>query len=85
MQNDTRIAVDVAKAVFEIAISDCPGRIVRRERLPRAQFLTFFAQQPAATVVMRPVAPHTTGAVASNSSTVSGRGPGAAFVKPVPT
>lgn len=52
MQNDTRIAVEVAKAVFEIAVSDRPGRIVRRERLPRAQFLTFFAQQPAATVVM---------------------------------
>ena len=52
MQNDTRIAVDLAKAVFEIAVSDRPGRVARRERLPRAQFLTFFAQQPAATVVM---------------------------------
>jgi transposase len=52
MQNDTRIAVDLAKAVFEIALSDRPGRVARRERLPRAQFLTFFAQQPAATVVM---------------------------------
>jgi len=26
MQNDTRIAVDLAKAVFEIAVSDRPGR-----------------------------------------------------------
>jgi transposase len=52
MQNDTRIAVDVAKAVFEVAVSDRPGRVVRRERLPRAQFLTFFANHPAATVVM---------------------------------
>ena len=52
MQNDTRIGVDVAKAVFEIALSDRPGRVARRERLPRAQFLTYFAQQPAATVVM---------------------------------
>ena len=52
MQNDTRIAVDLAKSVFEIAVSDRPGRVARRERLPRAQFLTFFAQQPAATVVM---------------------------------
>lgn len=52
MRNDTRIAVDVAKAVFEIAVSDRPGRVTRRERLPRAQFLTFFAQYPAATVVM---------------------------------
>lgn len=52
MPNDTRIAVDVAKAVFEIAVSDRPGRVTRRERLPRAQFLAFFAQHPAATVVM---------------------------------
>jgi transposase len=52
MQNDTRIAVDLAKAVFEVAVSDRPGRIARRERLPRPQFLGFFAQQPAATVVM---------------------------------
>ncbi len=50
MQNDTRTAVDIAKAVFEVAISDRPGRVVRR--LPRAQFLIFFAQHPAATVVM---------------------------------
>src|SRR5688572_33425856 len=52
MSNDTRIAVDVAKAVFEIAISDRPGHVIRRERPQRAQFLPFMAQQPAATVVM---------------------------------
>lgn len=52
MQNDTRIAVDLAKAVFEIAVSNRPGRVSRRERLPRAQFLNFFALQPRATVVM---------------------------------
>jgi transposase len=52
MSNDTRIGVDVAKAVFEIAISDRPGHIVRRERTQRAQFLPFMAQQPKATVVM---------------------------------
>ena len=52
MANDTRIAVDVAKAVFEVAVSDRPGHVVRRERLRRDQFLTFLAQQPAATVVM---------------------------------
>ena len=52
MSNDTRIAVDVAKAVFEIAVSDRPGHVVRRERLPRSQFLGFMAQQPPATVVM---------------------------------
>ena len=52
MGNDTRIAVDVAKAVFEVAISNQAGRVARRERLQRPQFLAFMAQQPAATVVM---------------------------------
>src|SRR5438128_519786 len=52
MSNDTRIAVDVAKAVFEIAISDRPGHVMRRERLPRGQFLAFMARQPRATVIM---------------------------------
>ena len=52
MSNDTRIAVDVAKAVFELAISDRAGHVARRVRLPRAQFLPFMAQQPVATVVM---------------------------------
>jgi transposase len=51
MSNDTRIAVDVAKAVFEIAMSDRPGHVARRERLPRAQFLAFMAQQPQAVVM----------------------------------
>ena len=52
MQNDTRIAVDVAKSVFEVAVSVRPGQVARRERLTRDQFLPFMAQQPAATVVM---------------------------------
>jgi transposase len=52
MGNVTRIAVDVAKAVFEIAVSDRPGHVARRERLQRAEFLPFMAQQPTATVIM---------------------------------
>lgn len=52
MSNDTRSAVDVAKAVFEIAVSDRPGHVVRRERAPRSQFLAFMAQQPPAMVIM---------------------------------
>ena len=36
MSNDTRIAVDVAKAVFEVAISDRPGH-VRRDGAPAAR------------------------------------------------
>lgn len=52
MQNDTRIAVDLAKTVFEVAVSHTPGQVSKVARLRRAQFLEFFAQQPPATVVM---------------------------------
>jgi transposase len=52
MENDTRIAVDIAKAVFEIGVSERPGRMSLCRRLRRGQFLEFFAQQPAATVFM---------------------------------
>jgi transposase len=40
----TTIAVDLAKSVFEIAVSDRPGRIRERHRLSRARFVRFFAQ-----------------------------------------
>lgn len=46
------IAVDVAKSVFEVAISDRPGRVRERHRLSRSQFSRFVAQRPPATVVM---------------------------------
>ena len=52
MSNDTRIAVDVAKAVFELAISHRAGHVARRERLPRTQFLPFMLLHPAAIVFM---------------------------------
>jgi len=52
MQNDTRISVDVAKAVLEVAVSDRPGHVTKRERLVRERFLPFMAQQPPALVVM---------------------------------
>ena len=52
MGNDTLVAVDIAKCVFEIAVSDRPGKVARRERLPRDKFLAFFAQLPTAMVVM---------------------------------
>jgi transposase len=48
----TTIAVDLAKNVFELAVSDRPGRVRERHRLPRAQFLRFFAQRDAATVLL---------------------------------
>ena len=52
MRNDTLIAVDLAKTVFELGIAHRPGRIDERRRLPREQFLGFFVNRPSATVVM---------------------------------
>lgn len=46
------IGVDLAKNVFELAISDGRGRITGRRRLTRAQFERFWINQPAARVVM---------------------------------
>lgn len=48
----TMIAVDVAKSVFEIAVSDRPGRVTERHRLSRDAFLRFFAERQPATVLM---------------------------------
>jgi hypothetical protein len=46
------IAVDLAKNVFELAISEAPGRITCRRRLSRAQFERFWTDQPNCRVVM---------------------------------
>lgn len=48
----TTIAVDLAKSVFEVALSRRAGRVERRHRLSRSQFARFLAQQAPATVVM---------------------------------
>ncbi len=48
----TRIAVDIAKDVFEIAVSYEPGKVAERQRVRRAKFLRFFAQIKPATVLM---------------------------------
>lgn len=48
----TTIAVDVAKSVFEVAVSEHPGQVRERHRLSRARFRQFLAEQPSATVVM---------------------------------
>jgi transposase len=50
--NDTTIAVDVAKAVFEVAVSLQPGHVRERHRLSREGFARLLGAQPAATVVM---------------------------------
>jgi transposase len=46
------VAVDIAKLVFDIAVSHEPGRVAERRRLSRAAFSVFFVQLPASTVVM---------------------------------
>src|SRR5262249_46966910 len=48
----THIAVDLAKSVFEVAISTQPGRIAERRRLTRSQFARFVATHSPATVLM---------------------------------
>jgi transposase len=50
--NSTTIAVDLAKSVFEIAVSHRSGMVTSRHRLSRPRLLAFFAQRPAATVVL---------------------------------
>jgi transposase len=46
------IAVDLAKSVFEIGISERPGNVEQTRRLTRNQLLGFFAAQEPATVLM---------------------------------
>jgi hypothetical protein len=48
----TTIAVNLAKSVFEVAVSDHPGRIGERQRLSRAALLAQFARRPPATVLL---------------------------------
>ena len=49
---DTTISVDVAKSVFEIAVSLHPGHVAETHRLPRSRFAPFFAARTPTTVVM---------------------------------
>lgn len=48
----TTIAVDLAKSVFEVAVSQRPGTVRTRRRLSRGQFSRWLAEQAPATVVM---------------------------------
>lgn len=50
--NGTTIAVDLAKSIFEVAISDRPGQVRERHRLSRLRFLDFFTRQQPATVLL---------------------------------
>lgn len=51
MQN-TIIAVDIAKNIFEVAISRRPGVVAERHRLSRRRFLPFLAENKPATVLL---------------------------------
>jgi transposase len=48
----TTIAVDLAKAVFEVAVSRRPGRISTRHRFSRTQFTRFLRHHEPATVLL---------------------------------
>ena len=47
----TTIAVDLAKSIFEVAVSDRPGKVAESHRLSRDRMMRFFAQREEATVV----------------------------------
>ena len=52
MGEHTVVAVDVAKDVFELAVSEEPGRVKLHRRLSRGELEVFFAQARKSTVVM---------------------------------
>ena len=52
MEKHMTIAVDLAKTVFEVAVSKEPGRVCLRKRLSRAQLLPFFRNHRPATVLL---------------------------------
>jgi transposase len=47
-----QIGVDLAKSVFEVAVSTVPGRVRERRRLARAALTGFFAAQPPSEVFL---------------------------------
>lgn len=49
---NTTIAVDLAKSVFQVAVSQHPGRVDKQVRLSRARFLSFFTDIEPATVLL---------------------------------
>ena len=57
----TTVAVDLAKSVFQVAVSHRPGHLDEERRLARDRFFTFFAQRPPATIMLEPAGPRTLG------------------------
>ena len=50
--NSTTIAVDLAKSIFELAVSHHPGVIARHHRFTRTQFVAFFTRTAPAIFVL---------------------------------
>jgi transposase len=48
----TTIAVDLAKSVFQVAVSHHPGKVAESHRLSRSQFLRFLAERQPAVVLL---------------------------------
>jgi transposase len=48
----TTVAIDLAKTIFEVAISQQPGHIHQRRRLSRARLGSFLAELPPTTVLL---------------------------------
>ena len=48
----TTIAVDLAKNVFQVAVSHHPGKVAETHRLTRSRFLRFLAEQKPALVLL---------------------------------
>lgn len=52
MPHTPTIAVDIAKSVFEIAVSHEVGKVAQRHRVGRDRFFRFFAKRQSATVLL---------------------------------
>jgi len=50
--NSTQVGVDLAKSIFEVAISRAPGRVEERRRLSRTAVTRFLADQAPAEILM---------------------------------
>jgi transposase len=50
--NTTQVAVDLAKSVFQVAVSHAPGRVDEEHRLSRQRFRNFFLHHPPTHVLM---------------------------------
>ena len=50
--NTTQVAVDLAKSVFEVAVSHRPGKVHENHRISRSRFHRFFADHEPAEVLM---------------------------------